>query len=916
MANPTIKKIIAYERVYNDKKSSSTAFVMATRYYMGYVIGGSRDFLHKANYVASAHANVADIPMVFLRAHIACEMGHFDNADELMAALKPYRNAMKSQDAALYAHYLYFACIVAISRGKERAANKHYRALQDYCKERRPKCGYMLLAAANTAFGAYGDALEFLLYAYKTGDISPFFYICLTRVMEHAQPQGAHVALLLPLLRWSLSSGYHINSIIVRNQPLVEDILRRYPADGEKLYTIYPLDWILYIICTRRMINNDLSPTAFAYYKEAEARQIHFPQLYDFLLRAAHKNGIEDISRYSLAQYLKLSSAPAEMLPFVYHLVLKKAQSEKNRDFLEKMKEDILQCAYYAVDNRMYGRYYYSLYRYLLQAAIGGEKIEKKALDFAEYTLKNLLFAYEVSFVDEKLDPVTGVERMLVQEIHMNSEALYDVKGSKIRINLCEGESAKITCFDENFRNIIDCRPKVQKLVENVDITILTYFFNRGLNTPELLINLCLHYMEQTDLPSASVKILDHAVANGQISGAFKMQARVILGNFYAKNHNYPRAVQYYGYVDESRVAPKHLEQMLLTYIHAGEMGLAKRLVARAGSHIADKNLFAAIKRIAAASPSKSAGNKALADLAYHQLLRGWYDKAMLRLVLENRISGLGGWLELARSLAAMGEADEELYEKILEIAIRTRSGAGKSVQGIFAKMTEMVPRNEILRNFAIYMTYEIIVNDLVPEYDAIHAMEQLFNAEDSNDFLAYGLAHVYLKNSITTGNAPEILRRAIRSAVDTNILWPVFKEIKDKNLISPYIEKNMPFVYRGKAGANTVSLHYKAAEDMDYTEVPMKYLRFGFFLCHIPLFYGEELEYYFKETIAGHSSSITTKPEKIANNRPHLLEKAADLYYIVNSALVYEQMFKYDKVEEIVAGRLAEKEPPRAKLI
>jgi len=911
MANPTIKKIIAYERVYNSKKSSSTAFVMATRYYMGYVISGQRDFLHKANFVASAHANVADIPMVFLRAHIAYEMGHFDNVDEMLASLKPYRNAMKGQDAELYTHYLFFTCVLSVARGKERAANKQLNTLRDYCRTNRPTCGYLLLAAANAALGAFGDALEYLFLAHKNGNHSPFFYICLARVMQHAAPQGAQTVLLLPLMRWALSSGYHIGNIIVRNQSLVEDILRRHQADAERLYTMYPLDWMLHIICTRRMINNDLSLTAFAYYKEAEARQIHFPQLYDFLMRAAHKNGIEDISRYSLMQYLKMSGGPVEMLPFVYHLALKQAQDEKNRDFLDSIKEDILQCAHHAIDNRMYGRYYYSLYRYMLQCGIAGERIDKKAMAFVEHTLRNLLFAYEITFEDEKLGMLA--DKILVQEIHMNSEALYDVKGGKIRINLCDHD-AKITCFDENFRNIIDCKPQRQKLVENVDVSILTYFFESGLNTPELLINLCLNHMETLDLSAFAIKVFEQAVSNTQISGSFKMQARVVLGNFYTKNHNYLRAVQYYCHVDESRVAYKHLEQMLLTYIHAGEIGLAKRLVARAGGHIADKNLFAAIKRISATSSAKGKGSKALAALAYEQLLRGRNDAAMLRLVLENYTASLAGWIELARALAAMGEANAELYAKILDIAIFTRNGTGKSVQGIFVKMTELSPEDETLHDFAAYFTYEIIINNIVPEYDAIHAMERLFSITD-DEYLAYALAHVYLKNSITTSSAPDILRRAIDAAQVADIIWPVFKEIKDKNMISAYIEKNMPFVHRGRAG-NAVSLHYKATGDAEYSRVSMKYLRFGIFACHIPLFYGEELEYYFEEAITGLSSTTTTMPAKIANNRPHLLEKTADLYYIINSALVYEQMFKYDKVEEIVTGRLAEKEQPRAKLI
>jgi hypothetical protein len=51
-------------------------------------------------------------------------------------------------------------------------------------------------------------------------------------------------------------------------------------------------------------------------------------------------------------------------------------------------------------------------------------------------------------------------------------------------------------------------------------------------------------------------------------------------------------------------------------------------------------------------------------------------------------------------------------------------------------------------------------------------------------------------------------------------------------------------------------------------------------------------------------------------NNLPHMLEKSGDLYYTINNALVYEQMFKYEQVEEIVTAQLAKKAGIRAKMM
>ena len=44
---------------------------------------------------------------------------------------------------------------------------------------------------------------------------------------------------------------------------------------------------------------------------------------------------------------------------------------------------------------------------------------------------------------------------------------------------------------------------------------------------------------------------------------------------------------------------------------------------------------------------------------------------------------------------------------------------------------------------------------------------------------------------------------------------------------------------------------HYSINGEADFTQTPMKYLRFGLYACHIPHFYGEEIKYYFQESIA-----------------------------------------------------------------
>ena len=911
MANQAIRKIFEYERLLEGKGNRAAAVLaLAARYYVGFIVSRQRDFLHKANFVLLPFADSPDVSLIFMRVFVACELGNFDLAESLIGGLRSRRNTMKNQDANLYAAYLYLNCKIAASKDKERGVAKHYRALKAFCADFKPSRGNLMLAAASNSFKDYAAALEHLLAARKEGENSPFFYICLAEAAENARPQGSQALLLLPLIRWGFASGLYLGDIIAKNQRPLQDVLRKFPSDAEKLYAEHSLDWVLHIICTRRMIDNDLSEKAFYFYKEAETRQLHFQQLQDFLMRAAYKNGIEDISRYSLAQYLKSKDIPQEILPFAYHLALKTAADGRAEDLLDKIRPDVLDFACFAIDNRLFGRYYYSLYKFLLERALfgSGDKIPAKFVRAAEETIKNLLFAYEIVVEDSR------VRRVAVGAPHMRDEVLYELKGGRVRVNLTEGKNVKITCFDEGLRNIIPSGLRIQKLVENVGIGLLAYFFRRGLDSPELLVTLAAHHMAQDSLDEAAADVLRGVVFSkqGGISPAFKMRARVALGNYYAAKREFKQAVECYRDINEAAIDPRHIEQMLLAYIHSGDMAAAARLAANKSlaGFISDKNLFTAVKRIATGGE----GSKTLAGLAYEQLVRGWYDKKLLALVLEHHNTSLAGWIELAKSLAALGTGEPALYGRILETAILVRN-ADAGVQGIFVKLAEAEPSHEILQDFAMYLSFEIIINGLLPEYPAIYALEDIF-LKQGGDFAAYALAHVYIKNSVSTGHSANILSKAVGACEENDIIWPIFKEIKDKSIIRPYIEENAPFLYRGRAGS-AVCLYYRIGNleaDANFARLPMKYLGFGLFAGHIPHFYGEELEFYFEET--REAGSLTTPTEKLFNNRPHLLEKSADLYYIINNALVFEQMFKYDNVEEIVTGKLRDRPAIRAKLM
>ncbi|MCL2753236.1 MAG: DUF5717 family protein, partial [Defluviitaleaceae bacterium] len=601
-------------------------------------------------------------------------------------------------------------------------------------------------------------------------------------------------------------------------------------------------------------------------------------------------------------------SISEDILPFIYHLVLKGALGGRHSEILERVKGDIAAFACRCLQNHLFGKYYYSMYKFLLGTDVF---VESKYLNAAEEIIKQILFAYDIFANDGR------TKKIVVQEEFKKQGEPLVLKEGRCRVSMWSG-SAQIIGFDEDLRNIISKKPTATRLLENADLTLYKYFFRKGHQPLDLLIYLSNHYLQadQNNLPDEAVLVFKKTIATAGIDRAFLRMIHAALGNYYVRKKDFSKAAQYFKDLDEAAVNKQYLEGMLAAYISAKDYLSATRLAARWAGDISDKALFNAIKQMTPHIGGLNA-KKSVAHAAAKLILNGWHDEDLLGLVLAHYDAPLAFWAELYKTLVSFGVFSNALCKKILETSMLARV-CNKNVQSVFVNLAQNAPNEDgILTDYAIYLAYEIMINDLLPTNDTILAMEDIF-VQSGQILLAYSLAIVYItrdeaKREYMREKSQKILDVALATAKRTDIIFPIFKEIKDKTTLLPYIEKNSPFVYKGKA-QNEVVLHYRFNNNAEYSQKPMKYLAFGMHLCHLTHFYGENIEYYFSENMGG--SSVKTAPQILANNNSHMLEKTSDLYYTIHNALVYEQMFKYDKVEEIVDAHLAQKNSIRAKII
>jgi hypothetical protein len=207
-----------------------------------------------------------------------------------------------------------------------------------------------------------------------------------------------------------------------------------------------------------------------------------------------------------------------------------------------------------------------------------------------------------------------------------------------------------------------------------------------------------------------------------------------------------------------------------------------------------------------------------------------------------------------------------------------------------------------------------MITANFRPEYDTLAILEKWYLSSDPPDnILALALGQTCLRYNLSTFHSEKIINDAVAIQENNGILLPVYKEHKPAQL--PFIEKHQPFLYKGLPGKE-VYLYYRIDPDAPFQAKAMEYLRYGLYLTCLPLFFNEEVTYYFSEEMP--TGSITTREATHKNTTPYLQKKAgedndADPFFIINNAIILEQMFKHDQVETLITGLVKDITPVRS---
>ncbi len=884
-------------KFYNDEHARLAGFTLALSHYADFAINGDTDALQNAYKYANRalEINSADLASYLLTIILNCDLNEPRQAKEGLNLIKPMRAYFKTQDNDEYAAYLFASAYYTLNYGIGLFAKGSIKQLVEWNKAKPSNAADCMIAYLLISFTEeIEEAVNYLDAAYDEGYRGVFLYITLGKLIMEKQLPAGMGHLFGAFAAWGATHNLDMPRLLEqRRQYIKNSAFAAYPKAFEKVYEGYKADWLLELICADMIKNDDISENAYTYYREYAARQLEFKGSATALIRAAYKHNRPAIPPNAVASYLReqKNEVEFEQKPFLYAAVLRqKALSA----FVEPMRDQILAYADYALENGLRTSEHYTIYLYCIRMK---DSVPEALLNHAMRAVFKDLFKIRFSV------PSTSATRLLILDPDKRRPLEIDVKNNECEA-IIAGDKYTVMAQSDSGKYLFETEFTAARLIEQCEIGVYLTLFNSGYVSDELLIALCKAYIGLENCPDEAIPVFEAARKLKVLSKQNKNAVTIALANAYAVRGKDKKAVTLFAEVEEQRIPRRYLDQMLLSHILDDKFDTAVKLINRYSHYITDKTLNFAVKELSATKRYDAQ----IATAAYTLLKKTWYDADLKRIVLQHFSGSLAAWLELWQAFATMGILEPELDAIILNKALNMRV-SDSGVQRVFRQaVAEQCEKNTVL-GYAIYLIYEIIRNEKMPDAETLVTLEELYKSAVDNEYKpiwGYGLVAAYA-SGMRTPDSEAVTHAVLDYAAANGVIWAFFAQLKDKGKHAAYIDKNHPFVYTSEPG-KTVKLYYLTEGAKTYRSVDMTYQRFGLYTAHIPAFYGAKVQYFFSEQM--HAGSVNTKVEEIVFDRFKPMKtppESSDVFYRINEALTLEAMFRYEAVEEIIQGLLRE---------
>ncbi|MCL2874283.1 MAG: DUF5717 family protein [Defluviitaleaceae bacterium] len=856
---------------------------------LDYRITGNIEHLKKAMTIAEKLVNgrKLSVPYLLYSSLVFIEADDIETALSILNSVAKHRAYYRSNNPEIYGTIMFLLALCDLRRGRSLDRSREMKTLEEYEIEYDHFIFPLALGVLALEKGNTVQAGEYFVKCYKKGCHSSYLAGYLYKFFQKESEPGTE-QILNWFINWALTKDVDIRNVIMRNKKILADDLFFKGGTLYKLYDKYKQSFLLEVICKSHIARGDFGKNEYEYYKRAE--QLQIDGIYKAIVKSAENLNDEDISRNVIIRFLEDSVENDSSIAFVYHLII---TERKFADLLSVNKQEIIEFGKRAIRVGKKGRSYCSLYKYMLDASSNDTSL-KAYVEELDQALFDGLFSYSAEFENK------SVTHIWISEKESNDARVYAVTGGHTRIKILTDDFDYV-CYDIHKAVIVDAKPKIRKIIENVDIETYLYLYRKEYFSDEMLISLSSHILNKKTAPEDALSILKQSAHMRNISDEFKMQICAEIANIMCKKGDYEEAFDWYLTVDDQYVAENHITSIIESLAESHSYDKLCWFINKRLQIISDEDLLKAINQIA----ENSMFSSHVAREAFKLLIRRQYSPSALDTVIKYYKGGIGEYEELFEALMDLGIMSIEIAEIVVE------NGAycppmSQTSQKAFANLYKVADdkKNKCIELFTYCCIYEIIAKGTKLTFEAIETLEKIYE-EGKDKLLSYALCTFYCETGMRSVYASKILNDAAVFMEEDGIILPAMKKCRLDELVTPYVQKKQPFLYRSNPGAS-VLLYYKFTESEEFKVKPMKYLRFGIYLASVTMFYGEQIIYCISEEMR--SGSILTKEEVFINNSMigmGNLGKFSD----INKCLMYLEKSRFDKAEAIIEGYL---KPPK----
>ncbi len=867
------KSINNIEIQYNNKKTKKRLIMLLNRYYLGFLNTEKIDYLNKAyNHCAEyLNQNKSDMDIMLAIFFFIINIEDKEKIEFFNNSISKYKKYLKNSDTEKYTFYLFLQGLIKAKKGSIRGTNKYIKSLQSFDNRNVDLyITFLNLLIDNSE----RDVIENI----DLTDKNNFWKnIVLYNIFEkNSKFISFNKETYKDYIKWALYNGLNIEKSIFRYEnSIIFDCNEN--TFNKKMYEEYNFDFILSKICQAYLEKNIHTNESYFFFKEAINRQILLPNLIKNYIKACYKSNIDNIGLYPIRQFLNEPSTDLEIMSFVYHIIL---SDKKYIDLVTEHKNKILQYGAYFLEKGCTGKYYYTIYKYMLDFVQENSIEERKILD----VLYPNNFLYEIYINND------NAKFIFIKDYEIDNIKEYEIRDNKVVIKAISSNFYYYV-FSKDKKEIINCNIKIDKVIEGTNGKYFYKFYERGYKDDLTLINTVKYYLKLDNLGLDKIEILENTLNLKNISLSFKMKILLSIANIYFYNNNYKIATDYYKKVLEKYINDKYIDNIVKSYVFCKEYEKAIEIIKKKAHILDDDTLFYAIKNIS----EHEKYDKDIAVFAYELLMRSKIDNLFIYIVLKEYKGGLKEWIELRKSLENIGITKKEIDEYILKLTIYTNN-INNYTEKIFLTLYNQDIDNEVIEYFLNYCMYVAINGNYIFSDNILYIMEYIFK-ETNDNMIGYALGHIYLKGNYNLENKYNIFEKIIQNMEKEQIGFKIFENNKDKFKNFSYLYKNKPFIYNA-APDKDVYLYYKNVNQDKFLSVKMKYFKFGMYITMVPIFYGEDIEYYFVENME--KGNISTKKFFTTNNK-NVIFDIDDEYFKINNAFIYTYEGKYNDAHKAI---------------